>query len=34
MHEKRKYRYDAHARQWDRYYKALKFGQDSLGGKE
>lgn len=30
MHEKRKYRYDAHARQWDRYYKALKFGQDSL----
>ena len=30
MHEKRKYRYDVHARQWDRYYKALKFGQDSL----
>ena len=34
MHEKRKYRYDAHARQWDRYYKALKFGQDSLERKE
>ena len=34
MHEKRKYRYDAHARQWDRYYKALKFGQDSLDRKE
>lgn len=30
MHEKRKYRYNAHARQWDRYYKALKYGQDSL----
>ena len=30
MHEKRKYRYDVHARHWDRYYKALKFGQDSL----
>ena len=30
MHEKRKYRYDAHARQWDRYFKALKYGQDSL----
>jgi len=30
MHEKRKYRYDAHARQWDRYLKALKFGKDSL----
>ena len=34
MHEKRKYRYDAHARQWDRYYKALKYGQDSLSSKE
>jgi len=34
MHEKRKYRYDAHARQWDRYYKALKFGQDSLSPKK
>ena len=30
MHEKRKYRYNAHARQWDRYFKALKYGQDSL----
>ena len=30
MHEKRKYRYNAHARQWDRYNKALKYGQDSL----
>ena len=34
MHEKRKYRYDVHARHWDRYYKALKFGQDSLDRKE
>ena len=30
MHEKRKYRYDARARQWDRYLKTLKFGKDSL----
>ena len=30
MHEKRKYRYNAHARQWDRYFKTLKYGQDSL----
>ena len=30
MHEKRKYRYNAHARQWDRYFKALKYGQESL----
>ena len=30
LHEKRKYRYDAHARQWDRYYKKLYFGGDSL----
>ena len=30
MHEKRKYRDNAHARQWDRYFKALKYGQDSL----
>ena len=30
MQEKRKYRYNAHARQWDRYFKALKYGQDSL----
>ncbi|MBR4786240.1 MAG: hypothetical protein IK012_13475 [Fibrobacter sp.] len=30
MHEKRKYRYNVHARQWDRYFKALKYGQDSL----
>ena len=30
MHEKRKYRYNTHARQWDRYFKALKYGQDSL----
>ena len=34
MHEKRKYRYNAHARQWDRYFKALKFGQDSLDRKD
>jgi hypothetical protein len=33
MHEKRKYRYNAHARQWDRYFKALKYGQDSLESK-
>lgn len=30
MHEKRKYRYDVRARQWDRYLKVLKFGKDSL----
>lgn len=30
MHEKRKYRYDAHARQWDRYLKVLQFGKDSI----
>lgn len=26
MFEKRKYRYDAHYRQWDRYYKVWMFG--------
>lgn len=26
MYEKRKYRYDAHYRQWDRYYKVWMFG--------
>ena len=31
LHEKRKYRYDVSARQWDRYYKTLFFGADSLG---
>lgn len=30
MYEKRKYRYDAHTRHWDRYLKVLKFGRDSL----
>lgn len=30
MHEKRKYRYDAAHRQWDRYFKELKFGKDSI----
>ena len=30
LHEKRKYRYDASARHWDRYYKVLFFGADSL----
>ena len=30
LHEKRKYRYDAHARQWDRYLKVLHFGKDSI----
>ena len=30
MHEKRKYRYDVSARQWDRYLKDLHFGRDSL----
>lgn len=30
MHEKRKYRYDVHARQWDRYSKELKHGKDSI----
>ncbi|MCQ2102811.1 MAG: hypothetical protein MJY98_06245 [Fibrobacter sp.] len=30
MHEKRKYRYDAHTRKWDRYSKVLKFGRDSI----
>ena len=30
MYEKRKYRYDVHGRQWDRYYKVLKFGKDTL----
>ena len=30
LHEKRKYRYDVSARQWDRYYKTLFFGADSL----
>ena len=30
MHEKRKYRYDVSARQWDRYYKVLFFGADTL----
>lgn len=30
LHEKRKYRYDAHYRHWDRYYKKLYFGRDSL----
>jgi hypothetical protein len=33
LHEKRKYRYDVSARQWDRYYKVLFFGADSLKGK-
>ena len=30
LHEKRKYRYDAHYRHWDRYFKKLYFGKDSL----
>ena len=30
MHEKRKYRYDVSARQWDRYAKVLKFGRDTI----
>lgn len=30
MHEKRKYRYDVNARQWDRYLKAFKFGRDTI----
>ncbi|MBR2059416.1 MAG: hypothetical protein IKB43_01175 [Fibrobacter sp.] len=30
LHEKRKYRYDVSARHWDRYYKVLFFGADSL----
>lgn len=30
MHEKRKYRYDAHTRKWDRYMKVLKFGRDTI----
>ena len=30
LHEKRKYRYDAHYRHWDRYFKKLYFGGDSL----
>jgi hypothetical protein len=30
LHEKRKYRYDVSARQWDRYYKVLFFGADTL----
>jgi len=30
MHEKRKYRYDVHTRQWDRYSKELKHGRDSI----
>ena len=34
MHEKRKYRYNVHARQWDRYYKAILHGRDSLQSSE
>jgi len=30
MHEKRKYRYDAASRHWDRYLKTLLFGKDSV----
>ena len=30
MYERRKYRYDVSARQWDRYLKDLHFGRDSL----
>lgn len=30
MHEKRKYRYDVHTRQWDRYSKEWKHGKDSI----
>lgn len=30
MHEKRKYRYDAQSRHWDRYLKTLLFGKDSI----
>lgn len=30
MHEKRKYRYDAKGRYWDRYLKVLHFGKDSV----
>lgn len=30
MHEKRKYRYDAQTRHWDRYLKKLLFGKDSI----
>lgn len=30
MHEKRKYRYDVNARQWDRYLKTFKFGRDTI----